>query len=78
MANTSLNIVVTNRRLLNATEAADMCGMPARVFKRLCPVSPVDAGDGKIRFDVRDLDAWIDSLKGGLVEETDDEIVERL
>jgi predicted DNA-binding transcriptional regulator AlpA len=53
-------------RLINLAEAAAYCGVSTPVYARLCPVRPISLGPGKRleRFDVRDLDAWIDGLKG--------------
>lgn len=78
MPNHSLNIITTPRRLLSKSEAAEMCNMNASAFARLCPVRTVDLGDGKIRYDVHDLDAWIDGVKGEVPIENDDAILERL
>lgn len=53
-------------RLVTLTQAAAYCGVSAPVLKGVCPVRPIALGSGKRlqRFDVRDLDAWIDGLKG--------------
>lgn len=75
---TSLNIVMTPRRLLTKAEAAQMCNMSGIAFDRLCPVRAVDLGDGKVRYDVRDLDDWIDGVKSSTPTESDDAILERL
>ncbi len=69
-------------RLLKKAHAAAYCGISVSAFTRTCPVAPVSlAPAGRqderlIRYDVRDLDRWID----GLAErsETDEEILARL
>ncbi len=51
-------------RLLSRRQAAEYCGMPIARFEAACPVAPVSLGEGKSmeRYDVRALDAWIDTL----------------
>lgn len=56
----------TPRRLLNGKEAASYCGISPSTFARVCDVRPVMLGrdnDSLKRFDIRDLDAWIESKK---------------
>jgi len=63
---------VITRRLLTVEQAAEYVGMAAGTLynqvapkaKRKFPVKPIRL-DGKVRFDVLDLDAYIDSLKKG-------------
>jgi hypothetical protein len=52
------------RRLLNVSEAATYCGMGVGSFPVHCPVRPkrVRPGLRGLRWDVCDLDKWIDSL----------------
>lgn len=52
-------------RLVTLTQAAAYCGVSTPIMKGLCPVIPISLGAGKRldRFDVRDLDSWIDSMK---------------
>ncbi len=52
------------KRLLTASEAAEYCGMGAGSFTVHCPVRPKRARPGQrgLRWDVRDLDKWIDTL----------------
>lgn len=78
MQTASLNLTVTQRRLLTKREAASHCGLPAKVFDRICPAKPLRMANGYDRYDVRDLDAWIDRLKGDAGTESDDDIVGRL
>jgi predicted DNA-binding transcriptional regulator AlpA len=53
-------------RLVTLTDAARYCGVSAPVLRGVCPVRPISLGPGKRleRFDLHDLDAWIDTLKG--------------
>jgi len=77
MTNT-LNLVVVAKRMLTAAEAASHCGRPVKRFKAECPVAPVAFANGDLRYDVRDLDLWIDTLKAGALDGSDDAIVGRL
>jgi hypothetical protein len=51
-------------RLLTKQDAAAYVGVCAATFDRVCPVTPIALGEGDrlLRFDVRDLDRFIDSL----------------
>jgi hypothetical protein len=51
-------------RLLDRSQAAAYCGISLAVFTARCPVRPLAMGQGKRleRYDIRDLDEWIDSL----------------
>jgi len=62
-------------RLMTKREAAKYCRLSASTFHRLCPIRPVDLGSGNprlLRYDVRDLDRWIDALKSKAGSETTD------
>ena len=62
-------------RLMTKSEAAEYCRLSVPTFRRLCPVRPVDLGSGNprlLRYDVRDLDRWIDGLKSKAGSETAD------
>jgi hypothetical protein len=52
-------------RLLYKKEAATYCKMGIESFAANCPVEPIRVGPGirGLRYDVHDLDEWIDSLK---------------
>ena len=54
----------TLARLLNARNAAAYCAMSLASFLAHCPVKPISLGpDARLRrYDIRALDAWIDSL----------------
>jgi hypothetical protein len=53
-------------RLLTKGDAAAYCRMSFQTFQQVCPVSPIAFGKGKrlIRYDVRDVDEWLDRLRG--------------
>ena len=77
MPSATLHLIVVPKRMLSKAEAAHHCGRPVRRFTIECPVSPVRFLNGDLRYDVRDLDAWLGGLKGG--ESADaDAIVARL
>jgi hypothetical protein len=62
-------------RLLDRSQAAAYCGISLAVFTARCPVGPLAMGQGKRleRYDIRDLDEWIDRLGArGVSSETVD------
>ncbi len=76
MSVATLNLRVSPRRMLSTKEAAEYCGRPLKRFSLECAVRPVAFPNGDNLYDMRDLDAWIDGLKG--VQNDVDDIVERL
>jgi predicted DNA-binding transcriptional regulator AlpA len=70
------------KRLLTGKEAAEYCGMGVGSFAVHCSVRPkrVRAGQRGLRWDVRDLDKWIDSLspEGEGLPSSPDEWLERI
>jgi hypothetical protein len=52
------------KRLLTTDEAAEYCGLGRESFLSNCPVRPkrVRSGQRGLRYDVCDLDDWIDAL----------------
>lgn len=66
-----LNVRMVPLRMLTDAEAASHCGRAVKRFKAECPVTPVKFPNGDLRWDIRDLDAWIDGLKG-LTSDADD------
>ena len=72
IARTSTN----QRRMLNRQEAADYCGIPASRFVAVCNVPVVMLSDKDKRYDINDLDAWLDGLKGLSLD--DDSILAKL
>lgn len=78
MATATLNLSVVNKRMLTKAEAAHYCGMKVKHFEIDCPVRPVRVANHDLRWDIRDLDEWLDGLKDTKVDETVDSIVARL
>jgi len=74
-ATVQLNIIA--KRLLTKSEAAHHCGRPVKRFEAECDVTPVKFPNGDSRYDVHDLDKWIDNLKAGKSNDAD-EIIARL
>ncbi|CAO4182141.1 hypothetical protein [Methylorubrum populi] len=64
------------RRMLLRSEAAEYCGLGAGAP---LPVSPKRVRPGKhgLRWDVRDLDHWLDNLESGQAAETEDDLLSR-
>jgi hypothetical protein len=77
MSSATLQLSIIPKRMLTKVEAAHHCGRPVKRFEIECDVAPVRFANGDLRFDVRDLDAWLDRLKGGAAADVDD-IVGRL
>jgi len=73
MASATLNLRVSPRRMLAAREAAEYCGLPVKQL----PVRPVEMPGGKVLYDIRDLDRWLDALKDGAPDDAD-EIIGKL
>lgn len=65
MATATLNLCIVPKRMLRKSEAAQHCGRPIKRFQIECPVTPIQFENGDIRWDVHDLDEWLDSLKSG-------------
>ena len=78
MSSATLNLNVLPRRMLKPAEAAGYCGRSLKRFQSECPVQPVEFDNGDKRYDIRDLDAWLDSLKSAHTDIEDDDIVARL
>ena len=55
------------QRLLSRSEAATYCGVSVQFFERICPISPLRLGESARtdRFDIQDLDKWLDRMKQG-------------
>lgn len=77
MSTSTLNIRVSPRRMLPLRDAAEYIGVPAKRLAGMCPVTPIGMPDGSKLYDMRDLDAWLDSLKTGDAG-GDDELIGRL
>jgi hypothetical protein len=78
MSSAVLQISVIPKRMLTVKESADRYGRSLTRFKIECPVHPVRFPNGDVRYDVLDLDVWIDSLKAGAGDHDADAIVARL
>ncbi len=63
MSTTWVNVSVISKRMLSKREAAEHCGRSLKRFEIECPVAPIRFPNGDLRFDVKDLDAWLDSFK---------------
>ncbi|MFK0331101.1 hypothetical protein ACIQUB_08260 [Rhizobium sp. NPDC090275] len=63
--------------MLDLSEAAIYVGVPAKRFPGTCAVCPIRMPDGRNKYDIKDLDHWIDGLKGG-DGESDDDIIGKL
>jgi hypothetical protein len=74
-ATVQLNIVP--KRMLTKSEAAHHCGRPVKRFELECDVAPMKFPNGDRRYDVRDLDEWLDRLKSG-DDDGDDSLIRRL
>jgi hypothetical protein len=70
VSSATLNLTVVQKRMLTKREAAEHCGRSSKSFVVECPVSPVKFANGDLRWDVRDLDAWLDSLRPD-IDDTD-------
>ena len=75
---TTLQINVVPIRMLTMAEAARHCGRTLTRFKIECPVQPVIYPNGDKRYDVQDLDVWINSLKAGAGNHDTDAILAKL
>lgn len=62
-------------RLMRRSRAAAYCSFSVPSFVRVCPVKPIDLGNGLLRWDRLEIDEWIDSLRPGARRPmTEDEI----
>lgn len=71
-----LYLTIVSKRMLTLREAAQHCGRSVKRFAIECPVAAVIFPNGDRRFDVRDLDKWLDSFKNR--DDDTDSIVARL
>jgi hypothetical protein len=77
MASATLQITIAPKRMLTKAEAAAHCGRPVKRFEVECTVTSVKFPNGDRRYDVRDLDHWLDGFKEGNFDGADD-IIEKL
>ena len=78
MSSATVQINVIPIRLLTMAEAARQCGRSLTRFKLECSVVPLKFENGDLRWDVQDLDVWINSLKAGTGEHDAEAIIARL
>lgn len=71
-----VNLRVISKRMLDKREAAEHCGRPLKRFEIECSVPPLRFPNGDWRYDVHDLDKWLDKLKDN--GEDSDAIIQRL
>jgi hypothetical protein len=64
--------------MLTLREAADYCGLTSKRFQSECPVAPLRLAEGVTSYDMRDLDGWLDGIKGSQVSQSDNAIIARL
>ena len=76
MTSTFLHFRVIQKRMLDRKEAAEHCGRTLKQFERECPVVATVFPNGDLRYDVHELDAWLDGLK--VSNEDDVSILRRL
>ncbi len=78
MGQATLNLIVIPKRMLTKAEGASHCGRPVKRFEIECPVRPIRFGNGDIRYDIQDLDGWLDSLKSGHEDSDAESMIARL
>ena len=66
------------RRMLTRREAAVYCGVPVCRFPVAVSVKPVAMPHGKMLYDIKDLDDWLDRLKAGAPNDADEDILSKL
>jgi len=78
MAQATINLITIPKRMLTRAEAASHCGRPVKRFEVECPIRPIRFPNGDERYDVQDIDEWLDSLKTGHEDFAVEAILERL
>ncbi len=76
MSTALVSVTVVSKRMLAKREAAEHCGRSLKQFEVECPAAPVRFPNGDLRYDVRDLDQWLDILKNQ--SEDSETIIKRL
>jgi len=77
MPKAMINLTAQPYRMLSKSAAAEYVGLSAARFSAACPVVPLDLANGVKRWDIRDLDAWLDSLKSD-TDMSDEALLSRL
>lgn len=70
------NARIQPQRMLSQQQAAEYVGVPKSRFGAV-RVAPVEIVAGVFRYDVHDLDSWIDNIKIGAAD-SDDDIIGKL
>jgi len=78
MTSAVLQLNIISKRMLTRSEAAHHCGRSLKRFEIECPVHPVRFENGDLRYDIQDLDTWLNTLKSGLGDHDANTIVARL
>jgi hypothetical protein len=79
MTSTLLQVNIVPKRMLTKSEAAAHCGRSVKRFEiEFEKVAPVRFQNGDLRWDINDLDAALNNLKGDSGEQSADAIVARL
>ena len=78
MSSAILKINWQPKRMLTKSESAHHCGRSIKQFQVECPVAPTVMGNGDLRWDVRELDRWLDGLRAGAGDHDADAIIARL
>jgi hypothetical protein len=78
MTSAIIQVNIIPKRMLTKAEASVHCGRSIKRFEIECPISPIAFPNGDRRYDVHDLDAWLDDVKHGTVYDDADQIITRL
>jgi len=65
-------------RMLSKKQAAAYCRIPLGKFPLICPVAPLDMGQGVTAYDIKELDEWLDRLRPRAHFANHDEILAKL
>jgi hypothetical protein len=78
MPSATLQLNIIPKRMLTKSEAAHHCGRSVKRFDVESPVHPLRFPNGDLRWDVQDLDAWLNSLKAGAGDHEAADVIARL
>jgi len=73
MSLATLNVRIQPHRMLSLQQAAEYVGVPKARFS-VVQIAPVEVAKGVLRYDLHDLDNWIDSIKLGAADSDEDVI----
>jgi len=57
--------------MLSARDAAKYSGLSVRRFKAICPVCPAQLASHIVKWDIRLIDVWLDSLQSNNINDID-------